>query len=121
MSSYRRRCVLCDVPIARPFWLCPDCEEKAGVVGVPSGQWPAWLKAICSDEARFRRRSAREVVGPFGAETVWSEMNQDGYIAPPQWEPRRVTDGDLLRYAPYADESLNGEYRRANSIPERDE
>ena len=120
MFGEYRRCLLCDAAIKKPFWLCSSCEEAAGVAGKNISEWPAWLVAIRNEERAVRRHSAREIVGPLGVETEWSLVNQDGYIEPLAGTPRRLTDADLLQYAPYADEAANREYRLANGIPERD-
>lgn len=49
---HRNKCVLCQKPITVSFWVCRECEERYGLVGVDYKDWPKWVKAIVSIERR---------------------------------------------------------------------
>ena len=55
----------------------------------------------------------RECLTPNGWAAVLAALDETD-------EPLRLTDADLLRYAPYADERANRVYRATNGIKERE-
>jgi len=60
------RCVICDKPITPQFWVCRQCEEKYGLVGVDYRDWPAWVKALVTIEQRNKRARHRIFTVPLG-------------------------------------------------------
>lgn len=113
-----RYCVGCGIEIERPFWLCQTCEDEFGVNGKAYRYWPHWLKYLTNSAAREEYEEAR------GHVDFDEDDDGDGVTVDTQGniygdDPHRLKDSDLMRYAPYADEASNKEYRRANGIKER--
>lgn len=121
MSTYvYRNCIVCERLIARPFWMCRDCEREYKLVDVDYADWPDWAKELCNEVQRQERDIADQLTDSFD-ELAERGLQIDGLgrvttrANPSAWIP----DRSLLQFAPYDDEVSNREYRRANGIAER--
>lgn len=118
--------------------LCPECLAR---YGGNRAKWPEWLHWLVRDMQREidANRYHDELVLADGdnvqlpdgkypsdmdnaaIETSWrwvhAHAGTDDVPTKPNGRP--LVSADLMRYAPYADEAANREYRRANWIKER--
>jgi len=124
----------CGARIAWNRSLCRDCIRE---YGYDKERWPAWLRFYVADMQReidYERNHDDLAIEPDerypsemgdGAlEAAWAEIgawiDTDGaQYYEPQEDPETATMR-YMRYAPYDDEFLNRQYRRANHIQEHD-
>ena len=112
------RCVLCQKQIRGRAGICYACEKRYDLVGKPYKDYPEWIKFCYRDRARLYRRTKREtqqgLTSLDGMLDAGAQVDDWGKVYPEQ-EEQFIDDG-LLRYAPYDDEKLNRQYRKANGI-----
>jgi hypothetical protein len=126
-----------DIPLNRS--LCADCLQR---YGRRASEWPDWVRWLVRDRQReldadryhdelalddggAGATSSRypSEMGDAGIDVAWRWIRSTRHSndSAPQPNGRPLRTADVMRYAPYADEASNREYRRANGIKERND
>ena len=121
--SHTYVCVACGDNKRRKSCLCEECLSIYGKV---ADKWPPWLreKVNSSNRWRYDEKIAFEHELPFGDDDLDEDKDPDfdePLLTRDRTEMAFSSDRygrTALPYAPYVDEEMNREYRKANGIPE---
>ena len=103
-----RQCINCGIEIEKPFWLCQSCEDMFGLAGVPYRFWPLDVKRLRNEAERNEARSHLLI----SLDALVDSQDLAGQLSD-RITPRPLSDSDLLRHAPYADEAANRADRKS--------
>ena len=116
-------CPVCGKPKKKKWNFCHDCLE---IYGGKVDEWPEWLRVLRNDTERLRYDDQQSNDNELPLNDFESYIDQywettEVLHTRPREETRIITDayGSVaMAYAPYDDEEMNREYRKANGIPE---